>query len=198
MDVNDKIGIIGVGKMGGAIAEGIVSSGVRKGDHVVICDADSGQIERLKNKFGFLSADSDQLAADCSIVLVCVKPYLVAEVLDKLSASIDQSKLIISVAAGVTTETIESHLPDGTAVVRAMPNIAAMVGESATAVCPGVNCEKKHLDSARLVLGAVGQVYEVSEKSDGCCYRPFRQWSGLYICVYGGASDGSAQGRYPA
>ena len=163
MDVNDKIGIIGVGKMGGSIAEGIVSSGVRKADHVVICDADSGQIERLKNKYGFLSDESRQLAADCRIVLICVKPHLVTGVLDTVSAAVDKSKLIISVAAGVTTSTIESHLPAGAAVVRVMPNIAAMLGESATVICLGQNCEKKHLDCARLVMGAVGQVYEVSE-----------------------------------
>lgn len=96
------------------------------------------------------------------VVLVAVKPRDVADVLKSLAGQIDESQTIISLAAGVTTQTYEAQL-GATPVVRAMPNTPALVGEGVTGIAAGSHAGTHHLDVAREVLGAVGSVRIMEE-----------------------------------
>ena len=96
------------------------------------------------------------------VVVVAVKPRDVVSVLNSLGGSLTDSQMVISLAAGVATETYEKHL-DAVAVIRAMPNTPAVVRQGVTGIAAGSNATAAHLTLAREVLGAVGSVRVMDE-----------------------------------
>jgi pyrroline-5-carboxylate reductase len=162
-----KIGIIGAGNMGGAIARGILSAGLYDAHDVLICDVIPRKAEELAREAGIRTADTpDALAASSSAIIIAVKPQTMAQCLDEIKEAVDSSKLIISIAAGITTEFIEQRLdrPDGGArVVRVMPNTPALVGEGAAAICGGSNAGEADLEIAEKIFAALGKAYRLDE-----------------------------------
>lgn len=163
MEAVNRIGFAGAGKMGGSLIEGVLRAGLFRPDAVYVAETDPARLEELKSGLGIKSAGLETLAGECDCVMICVKPHLVREVLESMRPSLDTGKLVISVAAGLTTSQIEASLDPGTPVVRAMPNIAATVGWSATAYAGGKSAGKAHLDAAGRILGTVGTAVELPE-----------------------------------
>ena len=159
-----KIGFIGAGKMGSALLAGVLRAGIVPAGKVMVSEIDRARQEGICSKHGVKAAALDELARSCETILLCVKPNVVASVLREIRESVDQKKLVVSIAAGITTAGIEAGLKPGVPVVRAMPNIAATVGESATALAAGKAAGAGHLDLARNILGSVGTVVELPEK----------------------------------
>ncbi|RMH77001.1 MAG: pyrroline-5-carboxylate reductase [Actinomyces sp.] len=147
--------IIGGGKMGEALARGLVARG-RAPVHVVEPTPERRAV--LDTIEGVTSGDEPLPGVDA---VIAVKPDVVPAVLDPLArAGVTR---VLSIAAGVRTAAIESHLPPTTRVVRAMPNTPALVGEGAAAIAPGARADAADLDWAESVLGAVGLVVRVDE-----------------------------------
>ncbi|MBW7997776.1 MAG: pyrroline-5-carboxylate reductase [Candidatus Glassbacteria bacterium] len=158
------LGFIGAGKMGASLIAGVIRAGVADRENILISEPDSARRDELCADKGIRAADSVELARNCPVIVLAVKPGVVADVLDEISAAVEPGKTVISIAAGIKTGAMEEKLADGVAVVRAMPNIAATVGESATAIAAGKNAGREALDAARRVLGAAGSVVELPEK----------------------------------
>ena len=93
-----------------------------------------------------------------------VKPQDMADVLDEISPSLRPGQLLVSLAAGITTEFIESRVPDGVAVVRVMPNTPALVDEGMAAISPGTHCDERPPREAEALLAVGRQVVRVPEK----------------------------------
>ena len=108
------------------------------------------------NREAVRGADRDPLA---------VKPQNMAEVLAGLAGAIAPSALVISIAAGIATAFIEERLGEGMRVVRVMPNMPALIGEGAAALCPGAYATEADLELARRIFDAVGITVEVKEVS---------------------------------
>lgn len=159
-----KIGIIGAGAMGGAIARRIIKTGLFRPEEVVFCDVIPEKADELARELRarFFAAASE-VADAASIVLVAVKPQTMEECLEEIKETANQSKLIISIAAGITTEFIESRLGDGVRVVRVMPNTPALVGAGVTAICAGKNASGNDLNEAENIFTALGKVYRFNE-----------------------------------
>jgi pyrroline-5-carboxylate reductase len=100
--------------------------------------------------------------ADAGLVVVAVKPGDVVAALEQCAATLPEQALVLSIAAGVTLDTLETAAPDRP-VVRAMPNTAALVRQGAAAIAPGKHATDADLDMAERVLGAVGVVVRVPE-----------------------------------
>ena len=165
-----KIGIIGAGNMGGAIARGILSAGLYGAQDVLICDVIPLKAEELAREAGIRAADTpDALSESSSAIIIAVKPQVMEQCLDEIKEAVDSSKLIISIAAGITTEFIEQRLdrpgrPSGGArVVRVMPNTPALVGEGAAAICGGSNAGEADLEIAERIFAALGKAYRLDE-----------------------------------
>lgn len=161
---SSKLGVVGVGNMGSAIVRGVITAGLLRPDEVTVCDVAAEKAEALASelKIHMVRTASD-VARDASMVVLAVKPQTMSECLSEVGANIDGSRLVISIAAGISTEFIEERVAANTRVVRAMPNTPALVGAGATAICRGTHANPEDLVAAERLFGALGKVYRVDE-----------------------------------
>ena len=125
-----KIGFIGSGKMAGAIIKGLIKTSFAKPEELIATQAETEGIDEKSRELGIkIILDNKELAQNSEVIFIATKPNQAADVLEEIKPFITSDKLIASIAAGVTTEKLESHLPENTRVIRIMPNTPAMVGE---------------------------------------------------------------------
>ena len=160
-----KIAIIGGGNMGMALASGILQTKWADPERMMIAEPLKERIDKAKGMArGIKTSHSNVDAANwADVVLLSVKPQIMAHILEEMKPVMKDAKLVISVAAGVTTGFIEEELGGKVPVIRAMPNIAAVVREAATAICPGKYSNEEHLGIARHIFESVGIVVDVEE-----------------------------------
>ena len=119
----------------------------------------------LTAKYGItVTTDNRAAVAEADIVLLCVKPQVLGDVVQQIAGGVRKDQLIISIAASVPTTYIEKRLPEEVPVIRAMPNTPSMVGAGMTAFCCGRAVKTADLEVARRLFGTVGQVVRVDEK----------------------------------
>ena len=155
-----KFGILGCGKMGGAILQGV--SRLFKKEEVEICEKNPQTVERLTAQGYTVTEDPVRLVEDCETVLVSVKPQdlsqAVASIKDK-----QRKVLFLSIAAGQSLERLRALLGD-VAIVRAMPNTAATLGLAATCITPNELCTQEQIETATAIFQTVGTVERIEEK----------------------------------
>lgn len=159
-----RFAFVGAGSMAEALIRGLVAAGAVAGENISISGRRAERTHRTAERLGVRAATSN---ADCvegaDVVMLCVKPQVMAAVLSEVGASIQAGALVISVAAGIPTGAIERHLRAGARVVRSMPNTGAMVRQSATAIAGGSNATEADLAAARAVFDSVGRTVSVEE-----------------------------------
>lgn len=159
-----KIGFVGAGNMGEALIRGLLVAKVFSPKSVLISDPRKKRSADLVKKYGVKKAAGNrELVAGSDIVVLSVKPQKVNAVLREVNAVLDRSRLVISVAAGVSLFQIESRLRAPARLVRAMPNTPALVGEGATAVCFGHMATAADKKLVARIFGAVGRAVELEE-----------------------------------
>ncbi len=164
-----RIGIIGAGAMGSALCRGIVHANAAPANRILVSDPHTAHVENLQKTLGVRVAESNvQVAKYTDIIVLAVKPNIVASVLDEIRDVLkrDAGKplpLIISIAAGVHLSKLEAHLHDPLPVVRAMPNTPAQVGKGACAYCRGTHADDAHTAQAAEIFNSVGIAVEVPE-----------------------------------
>lgn len=159
-----KIAFIGTGNMNEAILAGALAGGVSP-DDIVATDRREERCAELAATYCIATTTSNADAVkDVETVIVGVKPYQLDEVLAEVGPHLTDNAVVVSVAVGVSTEKLEDALPDGTAVVRVMPNTPAMVGVGMHAMTPGANCSDEQAARARQILSCSGDVITVAEK----------------------------------
>lgn len=152
------LGVIGGGNMGSALVRGLLAGGF-SAEKIVIVEKDDVRIAELKREFANVEVASKM--PKCESIVLAVKPSDVLEVCGTLGES--GVRQILSIAAGVTISTIENAIPNGVAVVRAMPNTPALIGQGASAMAAGKNCSAETTAWAQKILLGVGTVVEVEE-----------------------------------
>jgi pyrroline-5-carboxylate reductase len=164
-----RIAILGTGSMGGAILSGLLKSGFDP-NQISVSTKSTDSAERLAEELGVLSFalengdDANQMAvAGADVVLIGVKPAYVLEVLADVADSLNDNALVISVAAGTTTASMEAVLPEDVGVVRAMPNTPAIVGRAVTGVAAGERATDWAVDVTRELFETVGKVLVLDE-----------------------------------
>ncbi len=159
-----KMGIIGAGNMGGAIARGVIKAGLFGAGDVVVCDKIPGKADELARELHCNAVETAfEVAQAASITLLAVKPQVIEPCLEEIGEAVDRSKLIISIVAGVSARFIEDRLGEGARVIRAMPNTPALVGAGASAISAGANACAADLDEAGKIFAALGKVYRFDE-----------------------------------
>ena len=157
-----RVGVIGGGSMGGAIARGLVASDTLEGANVIVCDHGAAKLAALAEAGVTTRPDADALLAeDPSVVVLAVKPQVLGALLDEVSARL-AGKLVVSIAAGVTLETLESRLP-GARVVRVMPNLPVSVRSGASAVAGGTAATTDDVELVRTLFAALGSAEVMRE-----------------------------------
>jgi len=156
-------GFIGLGNMGGAIIKGMVSSGSFAGDNIYGINRSPEKTRNLHACCGLIPCQSvTELAQKSDIIVLSVKPQMLSDVLPMLSA-LPSGKLVISISAGKTLSWYAPWFPEGTPVIRVMPNMNAQVCASVTSVCGNEYVTEEQLDIARKIFLSVGSVYELQE-----------------------------------
>lgn len=159
-----RLAVIGVGSMGSAVVRGLIKVKWTTAANVTGVHPRKERASELSKGLGIaVVTDAAKAVAGADVVLLGVKPQILPEVLESLRGKVKPDQLVVSVAAGIKTSAIEAVLP-GVPVVRSMPNLAATVGQGATAICAGAHATKEHLALAREIFTAVGVVEEVPEK----------------------------------
>ncbi|PYX06261.1 MAG: pyrroline-5-carboxylate reductase [Acidobacteria bacterium] len=165
-DISGKrIAVLGAGKIGVILLQALLERAMLSPDLACATVAHPERARALSEKLNVcVGTDNVSAIGDASIILVCVKPQVVQEVMQEISAHVSPDQLVISVAASVPTALIEKSFSSGIPVVRAMPNTPCAVGYGMTALCKGKFAEQRHLDSAAALFGMVGRTVVVDEK----------------------------------
>ncbi len=162
-----RIAIIGAGAMGGAILSGLLASGITVGGGIRVTNRTEAKARALDldgvESFALESNPEANRAAvaGAGIVLIGVKPAMVAETLSDLADALEPDAIVISVAAGVTTATMEARVANR--VLRAMPNTPAIVRRAVTGLAAGSRATPDDLEVGRTLFGTVGSVVVVPE-----------------------------------
>jgi pyrroline-5-carboxylate reductase len=162
--VTYRLVIVGAGRLGGALAEGLLASGYARADLALVqhTAATRAALEERFPGVAVLDAlDASHVGADTGAVL-CVKPDYAESAARALALA--GVRRVLSVVAGLSTARLEACFPDGAAVVRSMPNTPVLVRRGASAIAGGANVTAADLAWAESVLGAVGLVVRVSER----------------------------------
>ncbi len=160
-----KLGVIGCGKMGTALVQGILAKKLCRPADVTVRDAVPAAVEAFRKAVpGAKEAKTNVAVAEASdVVLVCVKPADVAPVMAEMTA-LKKAPLFVSIAAGVKLEVLERAAGSRHRVIRVMPNTPALVGAGASAYAPGGRATAADEALVEKLLGAVGTVSKVPEK----------------------------------
>ncbi|HVL32048.1 MAG TPA: pyrroline-5-carboxylate reductase, partial [Actinomycetota bacterium] len=159
-----KLAIIGGGKMGEALIGGLVHSGWAPED-IIVSEIHEERRDALHKLYGVgISASTSDAVRDASAILLAVKPQDFDAVLDEMAGVVNDSQLVLSIAAGIPIALIERRLGANVPVVRAMPNTPALLREGAAAIAAGSHATIAHMAHADEVLSAVCRVVHLPEK----------------------------------
>lgn len=154
--------VIGIGNMGSALVSGLCKTKLGFHKKINIFDPDPDKTKIFKNQSNInILKNINSLSIKDSIVLFCVKPHDLKEVTKQFSIS--QNSLVISILAGKELVTLEKEINHGGAIVRAMPNIAAMVGFAATAMSHNQNISPEQIESTEDIFNSIGECHWVKE-----------------------------------
>ena len=160
--MNTTVGIIGAGSMGGSIARGLVASGALLPSDLWVCDPEPKCIEPLAQLGVNVAPNADGLVqAQTEVVIIAVKPQILADVVRPLSEGL-KDRLVVSIAAGVPLQALESLLPQSH-VVRVMPNLPIQVLSGATAVTCGTRASAEQAELVRQLFSALGSAQIMRE-----------------------------------
>ncbi|WP_141924541.1 pyrroline-5-carboxylate reductase [Haloactinospora alba] len=157
------VAIIGAGKMGEALLAGLLGTGYAPAD-VLVAEPRQERAREVAELYGVDVVSTREAAKRAETVVLAIKPQDMVNLLDDVSGELGSGTLVISVAAGVTTSTLERHITDDAAVVRAMPNTPALAGTGMTAMSGGTHTTPEQLDRAERLLESVGSVVRVQER----------------------------------
>jgi pyrroline-5-carboxylate reductase len=161
MEKRFELGFIGAGRMGSALAEGVLKAGM-EAEKVCFFDIDGKRAEELKTRTGAeLLGSAAEVFQNSRITFLCVKPDQTPDVLKELS-EFEKESVLVSIAAGISTNSIRKY--GGFRAVRAMPNTPALIGSGVTAVAKSPYVTEDEFESVVDVFRTVGEVVVVEEK----------------------------------
>lgn len=159
-----KLGIIGAGKIGEAILAGAFAKGLYSAGEVILSVHTEAHRKDLETRYGVKATlDNREVAKNADLIVLSVKPKSVVEIMASIAEVLPANSLIISTAAGVPLDVIESRVRGSLAVIRAMPNMAVSVGEGMTVLSPGKNVSEAQVELAKGLFGVVGSVLVLEE-----------------------------------
>lgn len=156
------IAILGAGVMGATLLSAFLRAGHPAGT-IFLSDKVSERADQVAAEHGVRALDAVSAVAQADIVVLSVKPQDMSTLLEEISTSVRAEALVISIAAGISTEFLEDHLPDETSVVRVMPNTPALVDQAMSALARGRHCSQTHAENAEALLGTIGAVVTLDE-----------------------------------
>jgi pyrroline-5-carboxylate reductase len=164
MEISKKLFFIGSGNMAQAIIRGLLETKLVKAQNIICNDVVMEKVLSLQQKFGIsVAEDKGEALIDADIVFLSVKPQSMLNVFDEIRNFIKKNTIIISIAAGITTGFIEENIKKDVAVIRAMPNMPALVRCGVTALCKGRFVSDDQLKKAKSLFASIGKAEILDE-----------------------------------
>ena len=158
-----KLGIIGAGNMGGAIANRLLGAGEIVVGDIFISDSDEKKTAPFREK-GVNIVSNTEAAKAADILIIAVKPDIFEFILPEIEPFINENKAVVSVAAGISIAYMERFLGGGSKIVRTMPNTPELVGCGMTSLCPNKNAEGTVFERVRGIFASVGKTVKIKEE----------------------------------
>jgi pyrroline-5-carboxylate reductase len=159
-----RTAVLGGGKMGEALLSGLIRSGGRTPDELIVTCRRDERARELAGKYGITATlDNGEATRWADVVVLMAKPQDMEPLLEQIREHVTTTDLVISFAAGIRTSFVEKHLPDDVAVVRVMSNVPVMVDEAMSVIAAGSHADEPDLAVAEELLGYVGKVLRLKE-----------------------------------
>lgn len=159
------IGFIGAGNMAEALVRGLLDAKLVSRERLIASDILEARRQQIRERYGVQTvADGREVAAKASVLILAVKPQDMEAALNGIAASVNQTKTIISIAAGIPIAFIADRLPVKTRIIRVMPNAPALVLAGAAGIAKGEYASPEELQIAEMIFSAVGKAVVVEEK----------------------------------
>lgn len=161
-----NIGFIGSGKMASAIIKGILKSGFASAQNLLATQSNPDGLKEKSKTLGIEAiCDNKVLVQKSDIIFLATKPNQVINILSEISPDINSDKLIVSIAAGITTEKLATHLPPKTRIIRVMPNTPALVGEGMSGIYGGEFATKEDVEYVKQMFSTIGKCIVVENET---------------------------------
>jgi pyrroline-5-carboxylate reductase len=161
---NKQVGFVGSGNMGEALIHGLLHGHLCRPDQIICSDARPERLKMIREKYGVKgTSHNTEVVKQSDIIILAVKPQIMKPVIDEITKHLDLSKLIISIAAGVSLETIESCAQKELKLIRVMPNICVSVREGVSAIAAGKHALKEDLMLSKTIFDSVGRSLFIDE-----------------------------------
>jgi len=161
-DHGDTIAVLGAGKMGEALISGLLKAGL-PAEKLVITERYPARAREMTERYQVRAVSNLEAAKAADTLVLAVKPQDMDDLLTELSPAVTPERLVVTIAAGITTSAIERRLVEGVPVIRVMPNTPALVGEAMSVLAPGSNATEEHLARAEAIFRPVGKVLRLPE-----------------------------------
>ncbi len=163
--LKERIGFIGGGKMAEALIKGVLSAKLGSTDKIIVSDVDKKRCQILEEETGIKTTqENDKVISGAEIIILAIKPNVMGKILEELKGNITSGHLVVSIAAGIPLNFIESLLNEGCRAIRVMPNTPCLVGETAAAYALGKNATLNDGELVSQILNAVGKSFLLDEK----------------------------------
>ncbi|HJN66241.1 MAG TPA: NAD(P)-binding domain-containing protein, partial [Pirellulales bacterium] len=163
---SEKIGFIGAGQMARAIAQGLVRAGMIRREQIFASDPDAQARAAFEERVpgANVGALNLEVVSAADTIILAIKPQQMAAVVDGIALAVDDSKLLISIAAGVKLSQLSAQLGDRSRLIRVMPNTPCLIGEGVSGYALGAGATAEDADFADRMLRSVGHAFLLEEK----------------------------------
>lgn len=163
--MNKKIGFIGCGNMAQAMISGMIKSGLIKKENIKGSGTKANKLKSIEEKYGIKTTlDNKEAAKDADILILSVKPHIYPVVIEEIKDSVKAGVIIVTIAPGITMETINKTFGKDLKVVRTMPNTPAMVGEGMSALCSNSLVSEEELNEVVKLFECFGKAEIIEER----------------------------------
>jgi len=159
-----KLGILGLGNMGLAIINGIVTSQILPNENIIGYDVITDKCDVAKTKFNVTCDTLDRVCEFSDILIIAVKPHDSGQLLHEVKDKIGTHKIILSICAGITISSIEDIIGTDKKVTRCMPNTPLLIGAGATGIAHNANVTADEVIFVQKIFQSVGIAFELDEK----------------------------------
>lgn len=159
-----RVGFIGAGNMASAMIGGILNSQLLSPLNIIASAKTDKTLDTIKEKYEInTTKDSVSLVKECDIVVIAVKPNVYEQVLNEINEYIDNEKIIVTIAAGITIKNVEDIIGNDKKVIRTMPNTPALVNCGMSSLSPNKNIDKTDIDAVKTIFDSFGKSEIVDE-----------------------------------
>lgn len=161
---NKKVGFIGCGHMASAIIKGVLDSNFLEHSQISATEFNEELANKKKNELNIdVTTDNKKIAKNSDVIFLATKPNAIKDVLTEIKDQLTADKLVVSIAAGVSTKKIEDAIGSEIAVIRVMPNAPAMILEGMSGIVKGKLAKPEHVKFVEEFLSKIGKCIVVDE-----------------------------------